>query len=281
MSHQLPSPLPRLDRNLLKHMRKLVPLPDREEWVHTWRAELWCMRHGRPNARLRFTADLFVGLTMDALWLRTESWRRALRGTPALCLSVLLGFCAFSACVALLLDGGWKVSCSHLVQQALRCLLAAPLVVFVTTATASSRHIEHSAASRHYRRVRQLFFAAKTSLVLLLTFLLSADLCRPMYFALPATAELLQVFFFVIFTIFGLRWSFHDQEGRCKQCLCSLTTPERVGRPSHNLLEWSGTEQICRQGHGMLSVPEMQTSWCQYSQWFEHERAGYDQPVSA
>jgi hypothetical protein len=40
-----------------------------------------------------------------------------------------------------------------------------------------------------------------------------------------------------------------------------------VGRPSHNLLEWNGTELLCPDGHGHLSVPEMETSWCQSSRW--------------
>ena len=47
----------------------------------------------------------------------------------------------------------------------------------------------------------------------------------------------------------------------------SLASPTPVGRPSHNLLEWSGSELICKQGHGALSVPEMETSWCESSEW--------------
>jgi hypothetical protein len=46
-----------------------------------------------------------------------------------------------------------------------------------------------------------------------------------------------------------------------------MATPAGVGRPSHNLLEWNGTELTCRHGHGLLSVPEMETSWCRSSHW--------------
>jgi hypothetical protein len=79
------------------------------------------------------------------------------------------------------------------------------------------------------------------------------------------------MFFFVLFALIGLRWAVRDQEERCKHCLRSLTTPARVGRPSHNLLEWNGTELSCKHGHGLLNIPEIETSWCQYSHWINFE----------
>jgi hypothetical protein len=85
--------------------------------------------------------------------------------------------------------------------------------------------------------------------------------------AFPATADFFRIYFFVLFSLIGLRWAIHDQEQRCKHCLHSLATPARVGRPSHNLLEWNGTELNCTRGHGLLSIPEMETSWCQSSRW--------------
>jgi hypothetical protein len=75
------------------------------------------------------------------------------------------------------------------------------------------------------------------------------------------------MFAFFFFALLGLRWAIGDQEQRCKHCLRSLTTPARVGRPSHNLLEWNGTERSCKHGHGLLSIPEMETSWCRSSRW--------------
>jgi hypothetical protein len=77
----------------------------------------------------------------------------------------------------------------------------------------------------------------------------------------------------------GLRWAFADQQQRCKQCLHLLATPARVGRPSYNLLEWNGTELLCKHGHGLLSVPEIETSWCQSSQWVDLDRR-WSQPIS-
>jgi hypothetical protein len=268
-----PSPLPLFDRNLLRAVEKIVPTAEREEWSRTWRAELWHMHHRRRNRRtqnLRITIDLSIGLTCDALWLRTDSWSRALSGTPTLCLASLASLCLLSTLIGLAIDGSWHALGTYLDGPFKRSIFAALLVVFVSFATASRGHIEQGSTSKGlYGIKRQAFFTAKASLVMLLTFLLSADVCRPIHPPFPNTAGLFQILFFVIMTLVALRWAFRDQEERCKQCLRSLATPARVGRPSHNLLEWNGTEMICKHGHGLLSVPEMETSWCQSSQWVD------------
>jgi len=67
----------------------------------------------------------------------------------------------------------------------------------------------------------------------------------------------------------GMRWALLNQEQRCQKCLRMLSQPTRVGNPSHNFLEWSGTELVCADGHGLLHVPEMQGSWCWYDLWVE------------
>lgn len=273
MRQPLPSPLPLLDRNLLGLVKRIVPCDEREEWFRTWQAELWHMHHrsrNHPGKTLSVATDLSIGLTRDALWLRTDSWRRSFTGTPTLCLASLLGLCLVSTLVSLALSGSWHALSLYFSGPFKRSLLEAPLVVFVSFATASRRHIEQSSTGKKlYWIKRQLFFAAKMLLVLLLTLLLSADICQPAHASLPNTSELFQIIFFVIFALLGLRWAFLDQEQRCKQCFHSLGTPARVGRPSHNLLEWNGTELTCKQGHGLLSVPEMETSWCQSSQWVD------------
>ena len=287
MSHELPSPLPRYDRNLLSAVARIVPASERVEWSRIWQAELWHMHHrGHPTSRWRrtltvaMTTDLSIGLTRDALWLRGEGWRRALSGTPALCLGSLLGLCLLSTLMALAISGGWSALGPHLGEQFQRFLVAAPLVVFVTFATSSRMHQEHRPAGKTLCWIkRKVFFSAKNSLVFLLASLLSVDLCEPLCAPFRGTADVLQIFFFVLFALVGLRWAFHDQEERCKHCLRSLATPARVGRPSHNLLEWNGTELVCKQGHGLLSVPEMETSWCQSSRWVDLDR-GLDEAAS-
>jgi hypothetical protein len=263
--------LPSFERNLLSLVRRLVPTHEREEWSRTWQAELWYMhqrsrhRHVSPLAGI---LDLSIGLTRDALWLRTERWRVVSSDTATLCLASLLGLSLLSALVALALAGSWRSLDLYLRDEFMRSLIAAPHVLFVLLATAPRRHTGQSSITRwRFWIKRQTFFLLKTLQVLLLAFLLSVDLCLPLHTAISLTADLLQMFAFVFFALLGLRWAIGDQEQRCKHCLRSLTTPARVGRPSHNLLEWNGTERSCKHGHGLLSIPEMETSWCQSSRW--------------
>jgi hypothetical protein len=277
------APLPLSDRRLLLAVGKIVPRAEREEWSRVWQGELWHTRYGRRDGagrELCVAADLSLGLACDALWLRGESWRRALCGTAILCLAWLAGLCVCAGLATLGLGGGWHRPGAHLEAQALRFMFAAPLVVFVSFATASRRQTIESSAERTIFRIRRaLFCAAKTGLLLLLAFLLSVDVCQPVHLFLPNTADLLQILFFVVLALAGLRWGFADQEQRCEQCLRVLASPARVGRPSHNLLEWNGTEQVCRQGHGVLSVPEMESSWRQSSEWVDLTPT-WDQPAS-
>jgi hypothetical protein len=270
MSHAVPPTLPRFERNLLSMVRKLVPADEREEWSRIWQAELWhahhrsCHRHVSPLAGI---ADLSIGLTRDAFWLRTESWRLALSDTAALCLVSLLGLSVLSTLIALALSGGWHSLHLYLRDELTRSLVAAAHVLFVLLATASRRHSGQGISRWPFWIKRHFFFVLKTFQILLLAFLLSVDLCIPLHTLIPLTADLLQLFAFVLFALLGLRWAIGDQEQRCKQCLRSLSTPARVGRPSHNLLEWNGTEQSCKHGHGLLSIPEIETSWCRSSRW--------------
>ena len=270
MSMPLPSPLPLLDRSLLCAVERVVPVEERAEWSRTWQAELWHKHHDslRYGQICAPATGLFLGLVRDAIWLRGDSWNRALQGSVSLCLGSLAGLMVLCGLMDLACAGSWHVLGIYLGGQFERFLLGAPLVVFVSFATAPRRPVSQSSSGKtiHWMR-RQLFFAAKTTLTLLLTFFLSSDVCQPVHLSFPNTANLLQVLFFVLFALVGLRWVFRDQEQRCKECLHLLAAPAQVGRPSYNLLEWNGTSLVCKEGHGRLSVPEMESSWCQSSEW--------------
>jgi hypothetical protein len=259
--------LPRFDRALLQAVQIIVPVDDRTEWLRTWHAELWHMRHLKAHRR----NGLSIGLTRDALWLRTESCHRVYTGTVSLCLAALTSLCVIATVVMVTLTGSSHDAAMYLGIRLPHFIAGSPLLVLVVYAAFSmsnARHTEHGSANKfRFWLKRQLFLSAKTTLLLLLSFLFSADLFETLHAAFPITSDLLQILAFVLLSLLGLRWSFLDQQTRCKQCLRALTTPARVGRPSHNLLEWNGTELLCRDGHGHLNVPEMETSWCQSSQW--------------
>jgi hypothetical protein len=270
-------------RTVLRATRLVVPPAERDDFLRSWHAELYHMRHCVPRRRLsvlRLHVDLPLGVASDALWLRTHSLRRSLAGTPALCIASLLALSILTFAFALLSYGGWHALALHLTRQAEQCLIAVPIIFFVSYSIASFSRVEINSIPHTLRWINHLIFATlKTSLALLLMFLLSVCVARPIYIPLPHAADFVQILFFVVFALLAVRWCFLDQEQRCKHCLCLLATPARVGRPSHNLLEWNGTEQTCKHGHGHLSVPEIITSWHQYSRWVD-QTSGFDQIAS-
>jgi hypothetical protein len=67
--------------------------------------------------------------------------------------------------------------------------------------------------------------------------------------------------------LFSFRWALRDQRRRCPVCLRLLTNPARVGHPSRNFLAWHGTEFMCDEGHGLLHVPEIATTWFSTQRW--------------
>ena len=274
MSDHVAVPLSHLDRCLLRAAGTIVPAPDRDDWRRGWAAELWHKRNrDRTSTANSFSsiADLPTGLVLDALWLRVESCRRTLRGTATLCLASLAGLSLLSALLGLALRGSLSALVASLAGLAPSFLFAALLVLFVTLAVAPSRPVEQRATrSRMCQLKRHLFFLAKVTLLLLFTFVMSSNCCQPLSNSSPAVAEFLNMLLFVLFALLGLRWALQDQEQRCKDCLHTLASPTQVGRPSHNLLEWNGTEMACVRGHGRLSVPELETSWCRSSVWESH-----------
>ena len=265
----------RFEARLLPGVARVVPAGERAEWLRTWQAELWHMHHPGLAGAQRGAArllDFYVGLVLDGMWLRGEAWRRKLHGTPVLCLGFLFGLNLIALLPALLLriwsGGQWGVHGGEME----RSLLASPLIVFVAFAVAPRRHAEDGVVKRGRRWLRrQIFFGAKTSLVLSLMFLLSGDLLEPVAVAAPNVADFLQIFGFLLLALLGLRWAILDQDGRCKQCLRVLALPARVGRPSHNLLEWNGVAMACTRGHGRLKVPELETSWDASGRWVDVE----------
>ena len=213
------SPLPLLHRAVLRAAQHIVPLAERDDFLRSWHAELWHVHHCVPRRRLsnvRLHIDLPLGVASDALWLRTHSLRRSLAGTPALCIASLLSLSLFSLAFAVLSYGGWRSLAIHLRSQAEHCLVAVPIILFVSSAIASFSRVELNSIPHTLRWINHLLFATlKISLAFLLTFLLSVCLSRPLYIPLPHAADLLQILFFVLFALLAVRWCFHDQEQRC------------------------------------------------------------------
>lgn len=260
----LPSPLPRVDRSLLAMTQWVVPAAEREEWLRCWQAELWHRSHPRSACP---APGLSFGVLHDALWLRTESLSRALTGTPTLCLLLLSSLFLLATIPAVIVAGSLHAFAVLAAAQSTRIAAESSLVIFVSFAT-SVTSLEENLTSPHKLRLKaRLFLFSKMVLLLLLFWSLSTDLTWPIRALLPFTTLILQSLLFVLFSLLGLRWSSLDSALRCQHCLHSLASPARVGRPSWNFLEFNGTALLCKHGHGHLSVPEIETSWHQSSQW--------------
>lgn len=72
---------------------------------------------------------------------------------------------------------------------------------------------------------------------------------------------------FLVTAMAAISWSLNDQGKRCRLCLRRLSNEASVGTPGYLLLGWWGTELVCSDGHGILHVPEMKSSWQSFDQW--------------
>ena len=250
----------RLEDILLRYGQQLVPADQRAEWLRSWQGELW-------YERSRSRHDLCWGLIRDALWLRTDRWRRGLSGTAGLCLVLLLLLVAVAALPAVAVASSTGDLLDLGVRLLPRFAVASGLTLFVSYAASfANTAMPYSKALRPWVRA-WTFHAAKVLLVLVLSALVSVDVCLPLELRACFAALPLELLLFVMLALLGLRWNLLDERSRCRLCLRSLAPPQRIGRPSRNFLEYNGTELTCRYGHGLLTVPELETSWCRSSAW--------------
>jgi hypothetical protein len=112
---------------------------------------------------------------------------------------------------------------------------------------------------------RLLFFLSKTGLGLACVFVGCLEWSRSESSVLlgsrdPGSGPFL-LWLYVLGTMGVLFWSVADQRARCRVCLRLMAFPVRIGCPGCLLLDWSGTELFCSEGHGLLHVPLMAPSW--------------------
>jgi hypothetical protein len=115
------------------------------------------------------------------------------------------------------------------------------------------------------------FFAAKAVLLLAFSGLLAWTslhfLSIYVFGSVQPMTNGLALWLFLILAIAPLSWAIHDQQKRCRVCLQRLGTPIQIGAPGHVLLDWSGTEMMCPQGHGVLYLPDSPTNWLERDRW--------------
>lgn len=112
---------------------------------------------------------------------------------------------------------------------------------------------------------RGAFFFAKCSLGLLMVFCAALEWTRRGPSVLltytDGASSPVMLWLYIVGAMGVLFWAWADQRARCRVCLRLLTFPVRIGCPGCLLLDWSGTELLCEEGHGVLHVPHMVASW--------------------
>ncbi len=132
--------------------------------------------------------------------------------------------------------------------------------------------------NRKLSLLRALFFASKLGIAFLLVLIAGVEESRSRAAVLygskdPAAGPFL-LWLFILGTMGALFWAVSDQRARCRVCLRLLCFPVRVGCPGCLLLNWSGTELLCSEGHGLLHVPHMAPSWDEQSErWISFDES--------
>jgi hypothetical protein len=144
-------------------------------------------------------------------------------------------------------------------------LIAALLAMAVARPRMRTLRLALQTAQRGAMLRRTGFFLGKTALALALVFTAGLEWSRSessFLFASrdPASGPFL-VWLYILGAMGVLFWSLADQRARCRVCLRLLCFPVRIGCPGCLLLDWSGTELLCAEGHGVLHVPHMAASW--------------------
>jgi hypothetical protein len=147
-------------------------------------------------------------------------------------------------------------------------LIAALFALPATTALPLGEYPCHNRRLRWAERARQwIFLCGKFALMVPLVSLGAVDIAYGVPAPGPMTGEYIQLALSFLGFLFGFRWILQDQRKRCPTCLRVLSNPARVGEASRNFLAWNGTELICADGHGLLHIPELPTSWFSTQRW--------------
>jgi hypothetical protein len=150
-------------------------------------------------------------------------------------------------------------------------LLAVTCAVWIVYARHSDGGLGHPPAALAARCRWWMFFIAKSVLLLIATGLLASLSARwlSLHFIgyMTPMVDGLALWLFLVLAIAPLSWSIHDQQKRCRSCLRRLGGAIRIGAPGHVLLNWSGTEMVCSEGHGVLYLPDSQANWLERDRW--------------
>lgn len=150
---------------------------------------------------------------------------------------------------------------------ALLAVACAIAIVYVR----SGEEVGHAPPSARDRLRWWSFFVVKAVLLLGTTGLFAWSfghrLSISIYGSIHPMTNAVSLWIFLVLALAPLSWAIHDQQRRCRVCLRCLGTPIAIGAPGHVLLDWSGTEMVCSEGHGVLYLPDSQANWLERVRW--------------
>ena len=117
-----------------------------------------------------------------------------------------------------------------------------------------------------------LFFALKTALLLIAALLASFELSH-LVVTISSSANpyslagMAAIWFFLLGAHLTLTWSIRDQLGRCRVCLRGLGLRVNLASPGRILIDLTGDELVCDEGHGMLHIPVMESGSVDSERW--------------
>jgi len=161
-------------------------------------------------------------------------------------------------------------------RQAAKIYLFFALLALVGGLALASSRLAPARAQRIKLSARGLarwwaFLIAKMLLLLATCFVFALEVCGRVSILLTGSIQPLvgpfSAWLFLVSAMAALSWCLYDQTRRCRVCLKRLGNEASVGAASYLLLDWWGTELVCSDGHGLLHVPEMQSSWLEVEQW--------------
>ena len=116
-----------------------------------------------------------------------------------------------------------------------------------------------------------LFFATKTTLLLITALVASFELVQAVVSRTNGSTHPLAsgaaIWLFLIGAGMAVTWSVRDQLRRCRTCLRSFGVQVEIGGAARGLLELTGVELVCDEGHGTLHVPLMDSSCVDFERW--------------
>jgi hypothetical protein len=146
----------------------------------------------------------------------------------------------------------------------LLAFLALPAVSSVTLGDLS---VSVHKVSWPRRLLRWGFLGAKIALLLPIVYFISFDIAFSFTGLNNGQALSIQAVSTFLMCLFGMQWILNDQRQRCPVCMRRVDHPARVGQLSRTFLAWSGTELMCMNGHTLLHVPSLPTSWFSSQRW--------------